>query len=314
MGVAVVFPGQGTQRPGMGVPWRDEPVWGLVERAETALGRSLAGLLLDSEPRGLERTADAQVAVFLASLLAWEALRPRLEPPVTFAGHSLGQITALVAAQALSFEDGVRLAWRRAELTQNSADRRPGRMAALMGADEALALEACKAAPEACWLANDNAPGQVVIAGTPEGLEAACQAARLAGVRKVIPLAVGGAFHTPLMADAAEALLPEMERIAFLAPAAPVVTNHDAAAHDTATGWPEMLAEHLVAPLRWRASTAALQACGADSFLEVGPGTTLSALVKRCLPGVPVANVGVPADIKLRDTEPRDITLSLEVV
>ena len=129
----------------------------------------------------LARTRNAQLAVLLTSLVAWEAMQPLAEAPVAFAGHSLGQVTALIAAGSLPFDAGVRFAARRAELTQAAADAHPGRMAALLGATIEQAEEACAAAPDACWVANDNAPGQVVIAGTPEGLEAA--SARAQGAR-----------------------------------------------------------------------------------------------------------------------------------
>ena len=133
MGVAVVFPGQGTQVPGMGLPWRDDPAWSVVDRAEAALGEPLAYLITDAPDDVLARTRNAQLAVLLTSLVAWEAMQPLAEPPVAFAGHSLGQVTALIAAGSLPFDAGVRFAARRAELTQAAADAHPGRMAALLG-------------------------------------------------------------------------------------------------------------------------------------------------------------------------------------
>ncbi len=171
MGIAVIFPGQGTQTTGMGAPWRDHPAWGVVDRAETALGEPLSSLILDAPTEQLARTREAQLAVLLTSLVAWEAVRERIEAPIAFAGHSLGQVTALIASGALPLEEGVQFAARRAELTQAAADTHPGRMAALLGASLEQAEEACRAAPDGCWIANDNAPGQVVIAGTPDGVE-----------------------------------------------------------------------------------------------------------------------------------------------
>ncbi|MGH2685450.1 MAG: ACP S-malonyltransferase, partial [Actinomycetota bacterium] len=191
MGVAVVFPGQGTQRSGMGEPWRDHPAWTVVEQAEEALGERVGRLVIDAPPETLSRTREAQLAVLLTSLMAWEAARPALNGSVAFAGHSLGQVTALIAAGVLTLDDGVRFAARRAEVTQAAADHRPGKMAALLGATVEQAEDACTAAPDACWLANDNAPGQAVIAGTPEGLEAAAERARELGVKKVMALNVG---------------------------------------------------------------------------------------------------------------------------
>src|SRR5438876_517894 len=131
--VAIVFPGQGTQEPGMGAPWREHPAWKIVEQAEAALGEPLAPLLLDAPADQLARTREAQLAVLCTSLVAWEAARPMLDDVVAFAGHSLGQVTALIASGALDLDDGVRFAARRAELTQAAADEHPGRMAALAG-------------------------------------------------------------------------------------------------------------------------------------------------------------------------------------
>jgi len=298
VGVAVIFPGQGTQGALMGAPWRDQPAWVVVERAEQALGEPLAHLLLTDSADDLARTRESQLSVLLTSLVAWEAAREHLPRPVAFAGHSLGQITALIASGALPLAEGVRLAAHRAEATQAAADRHPGRMAALLGADEAQALEVCAAAPDECWLANDNAPGQVVIAGTPSGLERATKAAADLGIRRVMPLKVGGAFHTPLMAEAAASLARELDADHFSAPAAPIVSNVDARPHSEATGWPEHLEQHLVSPVRWRGCmTTLVDELGATTLVEVGFGSMLAGLAKRGAPGVPVIGVATPDDI-----------------
>jgi [acyl-carrier-protein] S-malonyltransferase len=303
VGNAVIFPGQGTQAAGMGAPWRDHPAWSVVERAEAALGEPLAHLLLAESAADLARTRESQLSVLLASLLAWEAAGPVLGTPVAFAGHSLGQVTALIAAGVLSLEDGVRLAARRAELTQACADRRPGRMAALIGADEAQATEACAAAPDECWLANDNAPGQLVIAGTPSGIERATKAAGDLEIRRVIPLNVGGAFHTPLMQEAADAFAEVLAGVTFAPPSAPVVSNTDARPYPSASpsgaeDWRDRLAAHLVSPVRWRPSMVTMvQELGATAFVEVGCGSMLAGLAKRCVPGVPVHGVGSPTAV-----------------
>ncbi|HEX2063553.1 MAG TPA: ACP S-malonyltransferase [Acidimicrobiales bacterium] len=290
MAVAVMFPGQGSQQPGWGTRWKEDPAWSVVERAEAALDRPLADLLLDSEAT-LDRTEDAQLSVLLGSLVVWEALGSSLPKPVGFAGHSLGQITALLAAGALPFDDGIRLAARRARHTQEAADRHPGRMAALLGATLEQADEACRAAPDACWLANDNAPGQVVVAGTPDGVEAAVEKARETGVRRATVLPVGGAFHTPLMEEARAAFLEDLEDVEFSEPAAPIVSNGDARAYSGADGWPEKLADHLVRPVRWRESVETLVASGAGELIEVGPGTTLAGLARRIAPDATVQSL-----------------------
>ncbi len=303
MAIALLFPGQGTQLPGMGEVWRTSAAWEVVERAESALGQPLGHLLLDATAADLGRTREAQLAVLLTSLMAWEAVRDALdEAPVAFAGHSLGQITALIASGALSLEDGVRLAAERADCTQAAADARPGRMAALLGAslDQAEAASAgATSAGRTSWVANDNAPGQVVIGGTPAGVEAAAARARKLGVKRVVALKVGAAFHTPLMAPAAAHLLDHLSHTTFAAPSAPVVANTDAAAHSGADGWPERLSAHLVSPVRWRESLETLAALGARTFLEVGPGAVLSGLARRTLSGVTTRNVAAPSDVPL---------------
>lgn len=301
MGVAVIFPGQGTQRAQMGRLWRATSAWGVVERAEVALDQPLAHLLLDAPETVLERTLEAQLAVFLQSLVAWEALSGELEAePVAFAGHSLGQLTALVAAGVLSLEDGVRVVARRAAATQEAADRSPGRMAALVGAELEQAEAACHHVHRA-WVANDNAPGQVVIGGTPSGVDAAGARARELGVRRVIPLNVGGAFHTPLFAPAADALRPVLATTPFGPPRAPVVSNVDAEPHTDPAEWPDQLARQLVSPVQWRLSLLSLERLGADSLIEVGPGNVLAGLARRTLPGVPVRNVAQPEDLRRAD-------------
>ncbi|MDQ2825647.1 MAG: ACP S-malonyltransferase [Actinomycetota bacterium] len=297
MAIAVIFPGQGTQTAHMGEPWRGSPAWEVVERAETALGQPLAHLLLDATDADLSRTREAQLAVLLSSLLAWDAIRDVIDAPVAFAGHSLGQLTALIASGALSLEDGVRLAVRRADCTQATADANPGRMAAMIGADLATATEACAGVD--AWVANDNAPGQVVIGGTPSGVDAAKDRARELGVRRVIALNVGAAFHTPLMTAAADALVPFLDVTCFSTPVAPIVSNADAVAYAGGDGWADRLAQHLISPVRWRSSMETLAGMGADTFFEVGPGNVLAGLARRTVPAVTIRSVAVPTDALL---------------
>ena len=296
MTIAVIFPGQGTQQPGMGVPWRDQPAWSVVTRAEEALGESLTELLLDPSADRLARTRDAQLAILLNSLVVWETVRAQVPDPVAFAGHSLGQVTALIAAGTLTLEAGVRLAARRGELTQRAAAAHPGTMAALLGANLDQAHAACEAAPGGCWVANDNAPGQVVIAGTPRGVEAAAARAKDLGVRRATRLDVAGAFHTPLMRDAADALATDLASFDFAPPTAPVVSNHDAHAYHDGDAWRDRLAEHVAVPVRWRPSILTMVDLGATSFLEVGNGTMLTGLAKRTVPDATLRAVATPDD------------------
>jgi [acyl-carrier-protein] S-malonyltransferase len=296
--VAVVFPGQGTQAPGMGAAWHDHPAWKVVEQAEAALGEPLAPLLLDATAEQLSRTREAQLAVLCTSLVAWEAARPLLHDVVAFAGHSLGQVTALIASGALDLEDGVRFAARRAELTQAAADAHPGRMAALLGATVEQAEDACSAAPDGAWVANDNAPGQVVIAGTPSGIELAVARAKEIGVRRATSLKVGGAFHTPLMNSARDGLVDALAEVTFAAPTAPVVSNHDGAPYsgDDSAGWRTRLADHVTVPVRWRTSMETLGGLGAARFIEVGHGSMIAGVAKRTVPDIPVLACGTPAE------------------
>jgi [acyl-carrier-protein] S-malonyltransferase len=294
---AVIFPGQGTQAPGMGAPWRGHEPWSIVEEASAALDEDLGALLLDAPPEQLARTREAQLAVLLTSLMAWTAARDALPTPVAFAGHSLGQVTALIAAGVLGVGDGVRFAARRAELTQAAADAHPGRMAALLGATVEVAADACTAAPDGCWVANDNAPGQVVIAGTPDGVDMATARAKELGVRKTMPLNVGGAFHTPLMQDAADALVDVLAAVEVDDASAPVVANDDGQAHTDGEGWRARSARHVAVPVRWRDAQATLAGLGAATFLEVGYGSMLAALAKRTVPDVTVLNIASPADV-----------------
>jgi [acyl-carrier-protein] S-malonyltransferase len=286
----------------MGAPWKGHPAWAVVERAEAALGEPLAPLLLDADADDLARTRNSQLSVLLTSLMVWDALAPQLAATpdieiVAFAGHSLGQVTALVAAGTITLDDGIRFAASRAELTQAAADAHPGRMAALLGATEEQALEACAAAPDGCWLANDNAPGQIVLAGTPHGLDTALARAKELGVRRSMTLAVGGAFHTPLMDDAAAGLDPVLRDLPLADAVAPVVSNEDATAYFDGEGWRSRLARHVTRPVRWRTSMETLADLGARAFFEVGHGSMIAGVAKRTVPDVAVHGIATPEAI-----------------
>lgn len=292
---AVVFPGQGAQAPSMGTPWRDHASWEVVERAEKILERPLAPLLLGDPEVDLSRTSNSQISVLLVSLMGWEALRDQVPPPRAFAGHSLGQITALIAAGALAFDDGIKLAARRAELTQRDADARPGRMAALLGATPEQAEQACAEVDE-CWVANDNTIGQVVLAGTPEGVAAASEAAKEAGVRRVMALDVGGAFHTPLFDAAARDLESLLAELDWRDTEVGVISNGDASLVTQGREWSRLLSRHLTEPVRWRACMDSLLGASAH-WVEIGPGTTLAAFAKRAHPDVAVSALATPDDL-----------------
>lgn len=303
MSVAVVFPGQGTHAPRMGVPWSNHPAWNVVDRAEKALGEPLAHLLVDASAEDLSKTRDAQLAVLTMSLVVWDAVQGEIPAPVAYSGHSLGQVTALIAAGALPFDDGVRFTARRAELTQSAADQSPGRMAALLGATEEQATLACDGATS--WIANLNGEGQVVIAGTPPGVEAALARAREAGVRRARTLDVGGAFHTPLMDSARDGLRDALRDVDLAAPSAPVISNEDGRAYLGAAGWRERLVDHPTRPVRWAECMRTLEELGADTFVEVGHGTMIAGVARRTVPAVRVIGVATPEDLTSLEETPR---------
>ena len=295
--LALLFPGQGSQRPQMGLPWQDHPAWATVGRLSEAGGRDIAALLTEADAETLKATRNAQLAAFALSLVILEAARGAgLEDRAAgaVAGHSLGEYTALVSTGALTPGDGARLVAARGDAMQAAAEARPGTMAAVLGLDPDQVAEAC-AGVDGAWPANDNAPGQVVIAGTVGGVEEAGEAAKALGAKRVMPLAVGGAFHSPLMAGAQEALDEALLRTTFAPAQCDLVADVDARAHRD--GWARLLSDQLVSPVRWRQSLLTLQAGGVTHFLELGPGTELSGMVKRTVEGAVRANVATPDDL-----------------
>lgn len=295
MSVALVFPGQGSQRPSMGAPWRDSPHWPMVEHASHVARRDLAHLLLDADAEELRHTANAQLSTFLTSVLALHAVRERVPEVAAFAGHSLGEVTALVAARVLAPADGVRVVAERGAAMQEAADARPGTMAAVLGLDDD-AVEQVLAGVEDAWPANHNAPQHVVVSGTGEGVAAAGAALKGAGARRVLPLPVGGAFHTPLMRPAQDRLDAALQSAAWHDRGAVVVSAVTAAPYSG--DWPDVLSRQLTSPVRWRQTVEALVARGIDTFVEVGPGGVLTGLVKRCRPDVRAVSVAVPDDLE----------------
>lgn len=293
MTYAIVFPGQGTQAPQMGLRWRDHPSWQIIERAEKALGEPLTPLLTD-EDADFSRTRNAQLAVLLTSLIAWDAARAQLPQPIAFAGHSLGQVTALIAAGTFTLEDGVQFAAKRAETTQQVADHNPGSMAALLGAQMHHVNALCNEFP--VFLANDNAPGQLVIAGPPDAIANACARAPELGIKRAVPLEVGGAFHTPLMIEAANELRSFLDTAEFQTPSAPVISNLDAQPYKD-EDWQERLSSHVARPVRWNATMQTIADLGATQMIEIGHGTMISGLARRAVPNISVINIATPQDL-----------------
>ena len=295
--IAFTFPGPGSQRPGFGAAWIDHPSWELVAEATEVAGRDVAHLLVDAGADELQETRNAQLATFVASLVALDAVERLGVGPRLLAGHSLGEYSALTAAGVVSFEEGVRLVVERGDAMQAAADEHPGSMAAVLGLDEDQIAVTCARAGGDVWAANFNGPGHTVLAGTPDGLEAGAAIARELGAKKVLPLKVGGAFHSPLMAPARERLAKALDDVAWRATDTPVVTNVDATPHDGADGWDGLLLSQLCSPVRWRQSVAALADDGVTRLVELGPGTVLTGLAKRCAPAARACSVATPADL-----------------
>ena len=294
---AFVFPGQGSQRPGMGEAWKGTRAWRRVEAFSDATGRDIARLLLTADGDELKTTTNAQLATFTLSLVILAAVRETGCPePVAVAGHSLGEYTGLVAAGVVEETAGACLVAARGAAMQTAAAARPGTMAAVLGLDPDAVGEAC-AGVDGAWVANDNAPGQVVIAGTPTGVHTAGERARQRGAKRVIPLAVGGAFHTPMMAAAQEGLDAALAGTTFTDGAVAGVANVDAAAHTSGGQWRGLLSAQLTSRVRWRESLGRLAELGATTFVELGPGTELSGMVKRTVPTAGRVNVAAPADL-----------------
>jgi [acyl-carrier-protein] S-malonyltransferase len=295
--LAFTFPGQGSQRSGMGHAWVEHPSWEVAAEASDIAGRDLTSLLLEAPMEELTQTANAQLATFVMSLVVLDAVERLGLFPGACAGHSLGEYTALVASGALSLSDGTRLVIERGNAMQVAADERPGTMAALIGIADDDAEAACQRAEDEVWVANYNAPGQVVIAGTVAGVAAATEKAKELGARKVLPIPVSGAFHTQLMLPARAQLRQTLDEVEFHSPEVPVMANVDARVHTDPSEWPGLLSSQLCSPVRWRQTQEALAGRGATLIAELGPGGVLTGMVRRTIPDVRGVAVAVPADL-----------------
>src|SRR4029077_2586551 len=243
---------QGSQRPGMGRPWVDHESWELVDEASEIAERDVGRLLLDADADELRDTRHAQLTTFVSSLMVLDAAeRLGLEPSFC-AGHSLGEYTALTATGALGFDEGVRLVCERADAMHQAGIENPGTMAAVLGLDDDQVEVACRRADSDVWVANFNAPGQVVIAGSVEGVAGATRYAKELGAKKVMPLPVSGAFHTPFMAPARDRLRKAIADANPRDTEVPVVSNVDALSHHNGDDWASLLSAQLCSPVRWR--------------------------------------------------------------
>jgi [acyl-carrier-protein] S-malonyltransferase len=284
----------------MGASWVGHPSWELVEVANEVTGRDVAELLLTADEVALKLTENAQLATFVLSLVVLDAAERLGLEPAALAGHSLGEYSALVASGALGYEDGLRLVAERGAAMRDAAEQQSGTMMAVIGLDEDATEAACARAEGEAWVANYNSPGQVVIAGTPEALARAGEIAKELGARRVLPLPVGGAFHTPLMSPAREQLRKALAVATFRVPEPAVVANVDARPHEDPGEWPGLLSAQLCSPVRWRQTLHRLAEDGARTFAELGPGGVLTGLVRRTLEGEEYtgASVATPAELE----------------
>lgn len=293
----LLCPGQGAQRVGMGkdLAARFPAARAVFEAADEAVGAPLSRLMWEGPEGDLTLTHNAQPAILVHTLAVHAVVGPRLRP-VAAAGHSLGEYSAYAAVGALELADAVRLVRRRGELMLEAGAARPGTMAAVMGLDGERVAQICAEASGPSGVAvaaNLNAPDQTVISGDPPAVERAGAALKEAGAKRVLPLKVSGAFHSPLMAPAAEGLAAALATVAFRAPAAPVVANASAEPVRDAETARGLLAKQLTAPVRWVASMrAAAELAGGAAFVELGPGTVLGGLLKRIVPGAAAISLG----------------------
>ena len=295
--IVFTYPGQGSQAPGMGAAWVDEPSWELVEEASGTTGRDIAFLLLEADAEHLRQTRNAQLATFVMSMLVLDAVARVGLLPNAHAGHSLGEYSALVASGILDFGEAAYLVAERGEAMQLASEEQEGTMAAVLGLPDSQVEVACEEAGPKVWIANYNAPGQVVIAGSPADVATAGDVARRSGAKRVMRLQVGGAFHTPFMASAYERLTKAIARADFQDPDAPVYANVDAAPYESARPWPRLLARQLTSPVRWQQTIRRLLDAGCGTLVELGPGNALTGMARRIDRGAVTLSVRNPADI-----------------
>ena len=281
----------------MGRPWTEHESWELVEEASDVSGRDVGRLLLDADADELKDTRNAQLTTFVSSLMVLDAVERLGVEPSFCAGHSLGEYTALTATGALGFDDGVRLVVERAEAMHEAGQNNPGTMSAILGLDDELVEVACRRADSDVWVANFNAPGQIVIAGSAEGVAKAVAIAKELGAKKAMALPVSGAFHTPFMTPARDRL---REAIASANPRdteVPVISNVDAIAHDHGDEWASLLSAQLSSPVRWKQCLQTLNELGVTGFAELGPGGVLTGMAKRTLEGSRTISVSTPDEL-----------------
>ena len=280
---AFVFPGQGAQFVGMGKDlYENNPVAKeMFDKANEILGFNITDLMFNGTDEDLRQTKVTQPAIFLHSVILAKTMGDDFNPDMV-AGHSLGEFSALVAAGALSFEDGLRLVSARAQAMQKACEKTPSTMAAVLALPDAKVEELCASVTEGVVVpANYNCPGQIVISGSIEGVDAACAKMLEAGAKRALKLKVGGAFHSPLREPARAELADAIAHTDFHAPKCPVYQNVNAEPQTDPETIKKNLIAQLTAPVRWTQTVQNMIAAGADTFVEVGPGAVLQGLVKK---------------------------------
>ncbi|MCG8580594.1 MAG: ACP S-malonyltransferase [Bacteroidales bacterium] len=279
---AFVFPGQGAQYVGMGKDlYENSPMAKeLFEKANEILGFRITDLMFEGTDEDLKQTKVTQPAIFLHSVILAKTLGEEFKPEMT-AGHSLGEFSALVAAGAMNFEDGLKLVSQRAQAMQKACEIEPSTMAAIVGLEDAIVEEVCESIEDVVVAANYNCPGQLVISGSIAGVDKACELLTEKGAKRALKLPVGGAFHSPLMEPARTELAAAIEATEFSTPVCPVYQNVNAQAVTEPATIKENLVAQLTAPVRWTQTVQNMITDGVSSFTEVGPGKVLQGLVKK---------------------------------
>jgi [acyl-carrier-protein] S-malonyltransferase len=300
--VAWVFPGQGSQEPAMGrdLYERSPAARDVFDQADAVLGRSISGLCFEGSAEELGKTANSQPAIYTVSVACFRAAREAgaLDaPPAFVAGHSLGEYSALTASGALTFDAGLRLVEARGRLTQAAANLTQGRMAAILGLDEATCAAVCE--ETGAELCNINSPSQIVIGGRSDDIDRACKLAVERGAKRAIPLDVGGAFHTSLMAPAVDGMREHFAEAAIVDSPVPLMANDRGLPICDAASITEELLFQLTHPVRWVQCVEHMASEGVSSFIEIGPGRVLSGLIKRIAPQAETKNINSVASLPL---------------
>ncbi len=279
---AYVFPGQGAQFVGMGKDLYESSALAkeLFEKANQILGFRITDLMFEGTDEDLKQTKVTQPAIFLHSVILTKVMGDKFKPEMT-AGHSLGEFSALVAAGAMSFEDGLKLVSQRAMAMQKACEVEPSTMAAIVGMDDATVEQVCQSIDEVVVPANYNCPGQLVISGSIAGIDKACEILTEKGAKRALKLAVGGAFHSPLMEPARAELAKAIEETNIVNPVCPVYQNVTASAVTDAADIKKNLVAQLTAPVKWTQTAQNMIKDGATLFTEVGPGSVLQGLIKK---------------------------------